>query len=61
MVTNTTAKMELVETGEKRDRVGRKIAPAWRREELIGTWERSGLMQTEFARRAGVQYPTFAS
>jgi transposase-like protein len=61
MVTNTTAKMEVVETGEKRDRVGRKITPAARREELVGAWERSGLTQTEFARREGVQYQTFAS
>lgn len=61
MVTNTTAMMELVETGEKRDRVGRKITPASRREELVGAWRRSGLTQAEFARREGVRYPTFAS
>lgn len=61
MVTNTTTKIELVETGEKRDRVGRKITPAERREELVGAWEGSGLTQAEFARREGVQYPTFAS
>ncbi len=53
--------MELVETGEKRDRVGRKITPASRREELVGAWQRSGLTQAEFARREGVRYPTFAS
>ena len=61
MVTNTTAKMELVETAERRDRVGRKITPAAWREDLVGAWERSGLTQAEFARREGVQYPTFAS
>ena len=61
MVTNTTATMELVETGEKRDRVGRRITPAARREELVGAWQRSGLTQAEFARREGVRYPTFAS
>lgn len=61
MVTNTTGKLEVVETGEKRDRVGRKITPAVRREELVGAWERSGLTQVEFARREGVRYPTFAS
>lgn len=61
MVTNTTATVELVETGEKRDRVGRKITPAARREELVGAWQRSRLTQAEFARREGVRYPTFAS
>jgi hypothetical protein len=61
MVTNTTAKMEVVETGEQRDRVGRKITPAARRGELVVAWELSGLTQAEFARREGVRYPTFAS
>lgn len=53
--------MEVVETGEKRDRVGRKITPASGREELVGAWRRSGLTQAEFARQEGVRYPTFAS
>ena len=53
--------MELVETGEKRDRVGRKITPVSRRAELVEGWQRSGLTQAEFARREGVRYPTFAS
>jgi hypothetical protein len=35
--TNPTVTAELVETGETRDRVGRKITPAPRREELVGT------------------------
>jgi hypothetical protein len=61
MVTNTTATMELVETGEKRDRVGRKITPVGRREALVEAWQRSGLTQAEFARKEGVRYPTFAS
>lgn len=61
MVTNPTATMELVETGEKRDRVGRKITPAPRRAELVAAWRQSGLTQAEFARREGVRYPTFAS
>jgi len=51
--------MELVETGEKRDRVGRKLTPAGRREALVGAWQRSGLTQAEFARREGVNYTTF--
>lgn len=61
MVTNTTATMELVETGEKRDRVGRKITSAPRREELVAAWRESGLTQAAFARREGVRYPTFAN
>jgi len=51
MVTNTTATTELVETGETRDRLGRKITPVARREELVGAWQGSGLTQAEFARR----------
>lgn len=61
MVTNTTATTELVETGETRDRVGRKITPAPRREELVSAWRESGLTQAAFARREGVRYPTFAN
>lgn len=61
MVTNTTATMELVESGEKRDRVGRRITLVARRDELVGAWQRSGLTQAEFARREGMRYPTFAS
>jgi transposase-like protein len=61
MVTNMTARMELAETGEKRNRMGRRITPRSRWEELVGAWQHSGLTQAEFARREGVQYPTFAS
>ena len=61
MVTNTTAMAELVETGETRDQLGRKITPAARREELVAAWRQSGLTQAAFARREGVRYPTFAS
>lgn len=52
---------ELVETGETRDQLGRKITPAARREELVAAWRQSGLTQAAFARREGVRYPTFAS
>jgi hypothetical protein len=41
MVTNTTAMAELVETGETRDQLGRKIAPVTRREELVAAWRQS--------------------
>lgn len=61
MVTNTAAAVQLMETGETRDRLGRKITPAARREELVVAWRQSGLTQAAFARREGVRYPTFAS
>ncbi len=61
MVTHTTATLDLVETGEQRDRVGRKLTPAPRRAELVAAWRHSGLTQAEFARREGVRYPTFAN
>ncbi|HLP01299.1 MAG TPA: hypothetical protein VK163_04680 [Opitutaceae bacterium] len=51
---------EVVEDGRKRDRAGRVRMPRERREELLGEYERSGLSQAAFARRAGVRYPTFA-
>lgn len=61
MVTHTTATTELVETGETRDRLGRRITPAARRAELVAAWRQSGLTQAGFARREGVRYSTFAS
>ena len=61
MVTNTTATAELVDTGETRDQLGRKITPRVRRAELVALWRQSGLTQAAFARREGVRYPTFAS
>jgi len=59
MVTNTT--VALVETGEKRDRLGRKITPRDRREELVAGWRESGLTQAAFARREGVIYSSFVT
>jgi hypothetical protein len=61
MVTNTTLAMELVETGEQRDRIGRRITPAARRAELVAAWRASGLTQAAFARREGVKYTTFTN
>lgn len=61
MVTNTTTAMELVETGEKRDRIGRRITPAARRAELVGAWRSSGLTQAAFARAEGITYSSFAA
>lgn len=47
MVTNTTAATdtELVETGEKRDALGRRHTPAERRAELLAAYRQSGLTQ----------------
>lgn len=71
MVTNTTqgtevagaarAEVSLVETGEQRDRIGRRITPAPRRAELVAAWRESGLTQAAFARREGVIYSSFAA
>ena len=66
MVTNTTdsktsTEALLVETGEKRDRLGRRITPAARRAELVAAWRTSGLTQAAFARREGVIYSSFAA
>lgn len=51
MVTNTNLTAELVETGEKRDRLGRKITPVARRAELVAARRVSGQTQAEFVRR----------
>ena len=59
MVTNTT--VELVETGERRDRIGRRITPAGRRAELVAAWRSSGLTQAAFARAEGIIYSSFAA
>jgi transposase-like protein len=51
---------EVVETGEKRDRRGRRMTPVARRGELVRAYQASGLTQAEFARREGLRYSTFA-
>lgn len=51
---------EVVDDGRRRDRLGRVRTPRSRREELLAEYDRSGLSQAAFARRAGVRYPTFA-
>ena len=61
MVTNTTATMELVETGEKRDMLGRRRTPLARRAELLAEYRQSGLTQTAFAKREGIRYSTFCT
>ena len=52
---------DLVVDETKRDTKGRRITPKERREELLNEYEQSGLTQAAFARRAGVNHPTFAS
>lgn len=71
MVTNTTVATDaglatsveasLVETGEKRDRIGRRITPPARRAELVAAWRSSGLTQAAFARAEGIIYSSFAA
>jgi transposase-like protein len=51
---------EVVDDGRKPDRLGRVRTPRSRREELLAEYDRRGLSQAAFARRAGVRYPTFA-
>lgn len=50
---------ELVETGEKRDARGRRIAVRKERESLIAAYERSGLTQRAFAQREGIGFYRF--
>ena len=52
---------DLVVDESKRDTKGRRITQKARREELLSEYEQSGLTQAAFARRAGVNYTTFAS
>jgi hypothetical protein len=52
---------ELVETGEKRDARGRRIAARREREALIAAYERSGLTQRAFAQREGIGFYRFVA
>lgn len=61
MVTYPTATTELVETGEKRDTLGRRRTPLARRAELLAAFRQSGLTQTAFARQEGIRYSTFCT
>jgi transposase-like protein len=58
MATTTT---ELIDTGEKRDALGRRHTPAERRAELLAAYRSSGLTQSAFARREGLRYSTFCT
>jgi hypothetical protein len=52
---------ELIETGEKRDLLGRKLTPGERRAELLAAFKASGLTQAAFVRREGLRYSTFCT
>jgi hypothetical protein len=51
---------ELVETGEKRDARGRKIADKARRAELLVAYDACRLTQKAFARQEGIKFYTLA-
>ncbi|MDD2764066.1 MAG: hypothetical protein PHE83_08865 [Opitutaceae bacterium] len=61
MVTNPPVTTELIETGEKRDALGRRRTPRERRTELLAAYRASGLTQVAFARREGLRYSTFCT
>ena len=50
----------LVETGDKRDGRGHRIATLARRAELVAQYRQSGLTMAAFARRESLAYSTFA-
>jgi transposase-like protein len=54
-----SAEVELVETGAKRDRRGRRIASEAERERLLTEYDCSALTQRAFAQREGIHYNTF--
>lgn len=56
-----TITTELVETGEKRDARGRRIAVRRHREAIIAAYERSGLTQRAFAEREGLGFYRFVA
>ncbi len=64
MVVSGVMKMitaEVVDTGEKRDKRGRKIVRAEDRTALLTAYATSGLTQRAFADREGVKYCTFTA
>ncbi len=56
-----TIQAEVVESGQKHDTKGRKIADAARRAEVLAAYDASGLTQRAFARREGVNYYTLVN
>ena len=52
---------EVVETGEKRDGRGRRLAVGRHREAMIAAYQRSGLTQRAFAEREGIGFFRFVA
>ena len=52
---------EVVETGEKRDAGGRRLAARRHREAMIAAYRRSGLTQRAFAQREGIGFYRFVA
>ena len=52
---------EVVDTGEKRDARGRRIAAARHRTAVIAAYQRSGLTQRAFAEREGIGFYRFTN
>lgn len=55
-----TITAEVVDTGEQRDRRGRRVLPRERRLKLMEACRASGLTMAEFARREAINYTTLA-
>jgi transposase-like protein len=51
----------LVDDKQKRDRRGRRIVAPERRAELLSAYATSGLTQSAFARREGINFHTFVA
>lgn len=51
---------EVVDTGEKRDVRGRRIAAAEWRQQMVAAYRAAGTTMAEFARRERIKYATFA-
>ncbi len=54
-------KTEVVEDKQKRDKRGRRIVAAERWAEVLAEYDASGLTQSAFARRAGLNFHTFVA
>lgn len=55
-----TVAAELVDSGEQRDRRGRRRTPLDRRRAMVATFRASGLTQAAFARREGLNAKTLS-